>query len=149
MNRRVYLAAAGTSVAASLAGCTSALNLFDDSSSTPCSDDDCDIGMSRNSFLPEEYEATVGDTVVWMNTSGADHTVTALEDGIPDDAEYFASGGYDDEETARADWHDSMGGRIGPRQTFEHTFEIPGRYVYICEPHFEPGSMSGVVIVSE
>ncbi|AFZ72160.1 cupredoxin domain-containing protein [Natronobacterium gregoryi] len=141
MNRRAYLAAVGTGVSATLAGCASVLGAFDG--------EEYQIGMSRNAFDPEEYEATVGETVVWQNTSSADHTVTALEDGIPDAATYFASGGYDDEETARAAWHDYRGGRIGPRETYEHTFEIPGRYVYICEPHFEPGTMAGTVVVTE
>ncbi|ELY94910.1 blue (type 1) copper domain-containing protein [Natrialba chahannaoensis JCM 10990] len=146
MNRRVYLAAVGTSLSASLAGCTSVMSVFDDED--PCSGDECDIGMTRNAFVPVEYETTVGETVVWKNTSGADHTVTALDNGIPDDAEYFATGGYEDEQTARDAWHKYRGGRLGTRETYEHTFEVPGEYTYICEPHVE-GNMIGTVIVRE
>lgn len=146
MHRRVYLAAVGTAASAAVAGCTSALSIFDDDD--PCSGDDCTIGMRRNAFLPAEYEATVGETVVWKNTSGADHTVTAREASLPDGADYFATGGYDDEETAIDAWHDNQGGRLGPRDTFEHTFEVPGTYTYICEPHVRAG-MVGTIVVSE
>ncbi|MXV63707.1 halocyanin [Natronorubrum sp. JWXQ-INN-674] len=145
MNRRVYLAAVGTSISAGLAGCSTVRSVFDDE---PCRGDECTIGMSRNEFLPAEYEASVGESVVWKNTSGADHTVTAIEESMPDGATYFATGGYDDEETAREAWHDHTGGRLGPRATFEHTFEIPGRYDYICEPHVK-GGMIGTVVVTE
>ncbi len=145
MNRRVLLAALGTGVSAGLAGCSSVLNLSDNE---PCGGDECDIGMTRNEFVPETYEATVGEPVVWKNTSGADHTVTALENSIPDDAAYFATGDYEDEETARDAWHEYRGGRLGTRETYEHTFEEPGTYRYICEPHVK-ADMVGEVIVTE
>ncbi|AXR78810.1 cupredoxin domain-containing protein [Natrarchaeobaculum sulfurireducens] len=147
MNRRVYLAAVGSGATAGLAGCTSVLSVFGDDDEF-CSGDDCDIGMTRNEFVPREYETTVGETVVWKNTSGADHTVTALENQIPDDAEYFASGDYEDEDTAIEAWHDYRGGRLGTRETYAHTFEVPGTYHYICEPHVK-ADMVGTVVVTE
>ncbi|WP_049925756.1 cupredoxin domain-containing protein [Halopiger goleimassiliensis] len=146
MNRRVYLAAVGTSVSASLAGCSSVLGVFDDADL--CAGDDCDIGMTRNEFVPREYETSVGETVVWKNTSGAVHTVTALESGIPDEADYFASGGYEDEQTARDAWHDHQGGRINTRETYEYTFDVPGTYDYICIPHVR-SDMVGTITVTE
>lgn len=145
MNRRVYLAAVGTAVSAGLAGCSAVRSAFDDESS---SGDEYTIGMSRNAFTPAEYEASVGETVVWKNTSSADHTVTALETAIPEDAAYFATGGYEDESTARDAWDEHNGGGIGPRDTFEHTFEVPGTYDYICIPHVR-ADMIGSVVVSE
>ncbi|WP_265110518.1 cupredoxin domain-containing protein [Halosolutus halophilus] len=144
MNRRVLLAALGTGATAGLAGCSSVLSLSDDE---PCGGDECDIGMTRNEFLPETYETTVGEPVVWKNTSGAVHTITALENSLPEGADYFATGGYEDEETARTAW-DHHGGRLGTRETFEHTFDVPGTYEYICIPHVRAG-MVGEIIVTE
>lgn len=145
MKRRAVLAALGTGGIAGLAGCSSALGLTDDS---PCSGDECDIGMNRNAFLPDRHEVSAGESVVWKNTSSADHTVTAYEDRIPADAAYFATGGYDSEQTARDEWFDSLGGGLGPGETFEHTFDIPGRYTYVCIPHEQAG-MVGTIEVSE
>ena len=143
MNRRTLLTAVSGSAMAPLAGCSVLGDLGDD----PCSGDDCDVGMTRNAFVPEEYEVGVGDTVVWRNTSGADHTVTAYESGIPEDADYFATGGYEDETAARNAWNDGDGG-FSPGETFEHTFEVPGTYAYVCLPH-EKGGMTGTIVVSE
>ena len=146
MHRRVYLAAVGTAASASLAGCSSVLSVFDDDDG-PCAGEECDIGMSRNEFLPDEHEVAVGDTVVWKNTSEADHTVTAVERSLPEGADYFATGDYEDEETAIDAWHESRGGRLGTRDTYEHTFDVPGTYAYICEPHVKGGMIGEVVVV--
>ncbi len=145
MNRRVYLATAGSALTAGVAGCVGVLDL---GGRAPCDGDQCDIGMTRNEFVPVEYEASVGETVVWKNTSGADHTVTATDASIPDGASYFATGGYEDERTARDAWHEYRGGRLGTRETFEHTFDVPGTYEYLCEPHVK-GGMVGTVVVRE
>ena len=144
MNRRVYLATAGSVAATALAGCTALADIGED----VFGGEEYDIGMSRNEFLPDTYEATVGETVVWKNTSEADHTVTARESSLPEGAEYFASGGYEDETTAIEAWHEYRGGGLTTRETYEHTFEVPGTYIYICEPHVV-GGMVGEVVVSE
>ncbi|QLK25591.1 plastocyanin/azurin family copper-binding protein [Natrinema zhouii] len=144
MHRRAYLAAVGTAASAGLAGCSSALSVFEDD---PCTGTECHIGMNRTEFLPDVYEISVGETVVWKNTSEADHTVTAYEGLIPDDADYFASGGYESQTAAYDAW-DDRGGRLGTRDTFEHTFEIAGTYEYFCIPH-EGAEMTGKIVVSE
>lgn len=144
MQRRVYLAAVGTAVSASLAGCSSVRSAFNDES---CTGEDCYIGMSRTEFTPESYEISAGDTVVWKNTSEAYHTVTAYESQIPDEAEYFASGGYESQLAAYDAW-DDHGGELGTRDTYEHTFEIPGTYDYFCIPH-ERAQMVGEIVVTE
>lgn len=137
MYRRAYLAGLGAAVGG-LAGCT-----------TSGSDDgDYDIGMSANAFLPDTYEVSVGESVVWRNTSSRGHTVTAYENAIPEEAAYFASGGYDDERAARDAWIDGTGGNVAQNETYEHTFEVPGEYHYVCIPH-EPGGMDGVIEVVE
>ncbi|SFB92352.1 Plastocyanin [Halobiforma haloterrestris] len=145
MNRRVYLAAVGTAATSGLAGCTSALGILEDEG---CDGEACDIGMTRNAFVPEEYEVGVGDTVVWKNTSGADHTVTAREGTLPDGAEYFSTGDFEDEDAAYDAWFDDRGGRLGTRQTFEHTFTVPGEYTYVCIPH-ERAGMVGTIVVTD
>ncbi|MBP1921356.1 plastocyanin [Halorubrum alkaliphilum] len=111
-------------------------------------DDGYDVGMTADGYVPDDLTVTVGDTVVWENTSTRIHTVTAYEGGIPEDAEYFASGGFDDEETARDEWHDDFGGDLRNGEQFSHTFDVPGRYDYVCIPH-EFGGMYATVIVEE
>lgn len=137
MDRRAFLAAAsGAAVAA--AGCLD----------RGLSDEDFDIGMSQNAFLPEEYEATVGETVVWGNNGSRGHTVTAYEEAIPEGAAYFASGGYETLSAAREEWRATGGGDISPGGTYAHTFEVAGRHGYLCIPH-EAKGMVGTVIVRE
>jgi len=144
MDRRTYLATAGSAALVGLAGCTAVAEVSEEVFGS----EPYDIGMSRNEFLPDTYEATVGETVVWKNTSEADHTVTAVEATLPDGAAFFATGDYDDQETAEEAWHDHRGGRIGTRDRFEHTFEVAGTYEYVCVPHIY-GGMTGRVIVTD
>ncbi|MFB6270181.1 MAG: plastocyanin/azurin family copper-binding protein [Halobacterium sp.] len=147
MQRRAFLAAGAAGVSAALAGCIGP------------SLSDYDIGMQSNAFVPEPavegvdpptFEASVGDTVVWANSGSRNHTVTAYDDGIPEGADYFASGGFADEQTARDAWADSIdgGGVIQPGEKYEHTFEVAGEYYYFCIPH-EGAGMVGKVRVTE
>ncbi len=140
--RRRFLATAGAGVVASLGGCADALGFGG------LSDDDFDVGMSANAFLPEEHVVSVGDTVVWGNNGSRGHTVTAYDAAIPDGAAFFASGGYADTERAREDWHERGGGNIPPGDVYAHTFEVPGEHPYFCIPH-EPAGMVGIVVVEE
>jgi len=137
MDRRAFLAAASGAVVAA-AGCLD----------RGLSEADFDIGMSQNAFLPEEYETAVGETVVWGNNGSRGHTVTAYEAGIPEDAAFFASGGYGTLAAAREEWRATGGGNIPPGETYAHTFGTPGRYNYLCIPH-EAKGMVGVVVVRE
>ena len=61
----------------------------------------------------------------------------------PDGTAYFASGGFDSEEDARANLSDGL---IDPDETFEVTFDEPGTYDYFCIPH-EGSGMKGTIIV--
>ncbi|WP_284014210.1 cupredoxin domain-containing protein [Halobaculum litoreum] len=139
MNRRRYLAAAGSAVAASLAGCSAVL--------PGAAADDYDVGMTAEAFTPYEITVSVGDTVVWENTSTRAHSVTAYGEQIPADAAYFATGDYDSEAAARDAW-DGNRGAITSGERYEHTFEVPGDYTYFCIPHEQAG-MVGVVRVEE
>ena len=138
-SRRQVLGALGVTGVASLAGCTALVT---------GSGDDFDIGMTANAFNPPEITVSVGETVVWHNTSARGHTVTAYENAIPEEADYFASGGFDGESAAREAWRDGLGGKIDSGESFRHTFEVAGRHDYVCIPHEQAG-MVGAVIVEE
>lgn len=140
MNRRTFLVGATSTAAASLAGCVDVLG-----SSGP---DDFDIGMRAMAFEPPSIEISVGEQVVWYNNNARPHTVTAYEKLIPDDATYFASGGFDSEHAARDGYENSLAGTVDPGETYEHTFEVAGTHEYFCVPH-ESGGMVGAIVVRE
>jgi plastocyanin len=89
-------------------------------------------------YVPEEVTISAGQTVVWTNTSSMFHTVTndpALAQDrrhaqLPPEAQPFNSGS------------------IAPGDVFQHTFEVPGTYVYFCIPH-EAVGMVGKIIVQK
>lgn len=139
MERRRFLATLGGGAVAALSGCSAV--------GSTASGGDYDIGMTAVAFRPTEITVSVGDTVVWKNTSSRNHSVTAYESGIPDDADYFASGGYESEAAARDAWQ-NLNGVITNGDTYEHTFEVPGTFNYFCIPH-ERGGMVGQVVVEE
>jgi plastocyanin len=143
MDRRAFLAGSVTLAATALAGCGAAGR----SASGPGSNGDYDVGMSNVDFLPTELTVDPGTTVVWKNTSSSQHTVTAYGAAIPDEADYFTSGGYPSQEVAEDAWIDGEGG-IVQGDTYEHTFEVPGTYEYYCIPH-ETAGMRGTVVVSD
>ena len=138
MKRRTFLATAVGVGAGALAGCVG--------SGLPASE--YDVGMEHHSFKPADVEVSVGETVVWGNSGSRGHTVTAYDDGIPEGAAYFASGGFESERAARDAWPNGGAGNVAPGETFSHTFEVPGTYAYVCIPH-EPQGMDGTVTVVE
>lgn len=102
---------------------------------------DAEVAVGMTNLLryePQEVTITVGQTVVWTNTSGMGHTVTAdpklAKDPshvrLPEGAQPFNSGD------------------MPPGATFRHTFDVPGQYVYFCIPH-EAAGMVGRVNVQE
>ncbi|WP_193309988.1 plastocyanin/azurin family copper-binding protein [Halorubrum halophilum] len=141
MHRRRFLrkgGAVGSAAAAiGLAGCAAVGG-----------EPDHDVGMVASGYRPRQITVAVGDTVVWKNTSARAHTVTATEGGIPSDAEFFASGGFDDYASAEAAWNADFGGILESGDRFEHTFTVPGVYEYVCIPH-RKGNMYGTVVVEE
>jgi plastocyanin len=96
-------------------------------------------------YVPEEITVAPGDTVVWENVGSVGHTVTAYQDEIPEDAEYFASGGFESEDAARSD---IGAGNVPGGESYSHTFEVTGTYEYVCLPH-EGAGMVGTVVVQE
>ncbi len=143
MNRRTYLAGLAGGGATALSGCLASLG----SAGASC-DGDCDIGMTASAFDPQQYEVTVGETVTWKNTSSKGHTVTAYGGQIPEDAAYFASGGFDSEDAAREGWRERNEGVLTTGDSYEQTFEVVGEYDYVCLPH-EAGRMVGTIVVTE
>lgn len=141
MKRRGFLALAGAGVSASLAGC------FDGEAAAA---EDNRVTMTQVKFRPEELTVPVGTTVVFDNTSSHSHTVTAS--GLPDEAdnsEYFASGGFDDYEAAKAAWDARSGGKLEPGESYENTFTTPGRYDYVCIPHLRADMVGAIVVEPE
>ena len=103
-----------------------------------------EVGMTEaHAFDPKEITIDAGDSVTWVNDSSESHTVTAFDDGLPEGAEYFASGDFGVEEEARDNVSDGL---MQPDDTFEVTFDEPGTYRYFCIPH-EGHGMTGTVVV--
>lgn len=121
-SRRATLAVLGAGVVGGLAGCLS-------EPSFP--DADVIVGPdSRNRFEPGVLTVAVGATVTW-GFANAGHNVCCRpnhNDGVrlPDDAEGFAS--YAPDEPPDSSF-------VPRGETYDHTFEVPGQYDYVCLPH--------------
>jgi len=136
MRRRTFLAAATTGTTAALAGC----GMVGGSG-------DADVEMVKNAYVPETFEATVGEPVVWVNNGSRGHTVTAYEDGLPEGTAYWASGGFESEAAAREGFWEAGGeGTVRSGETWSYTFETPGTYTYFCVPHEGAGMVGRVVV---
>ena len=97
--------------------------------------------MAGHSF--STVEAEPGDLVKWFNDTDEAHTVTAVEESLPNGVPYFSSGGAPSEDAANENLTEEL---IGPGESFEWTFEEPGTYRYYCIPHRADG-MTGTVVV--
>jgi plastocyanin len=95
-------------------------------------------------FDPDSLTIAPGDTVVWENVGSVGHSVTAYEENIPSEAEYFASGGFESEEAARSAYPE---GDIPGGESFQHTFEVTGPYEYFCIPHEGAGMIASLEVV--
>lgn len=118
--RRAVLGLVGGASAA-LAGCLGG----DDG---PPAETDVVVGPdSRLVFEPEALTVSVGDTVTWYFSSPG-HNVSGVPDHhdsvrLPDGAEPFAS-------------YETNPNAVNPQgETYDHTFETPGEYRYVCIPH--------------
>ena len=139
-DRRTLLATGGLALAGLVAGCS------DSSSEEPTTTGASTYGVDMTDglkFDPAELSVAAGDTVVWETVGTVGHSVTAYGARIPEDAPFFASGGFDAESAARTAYPD---GRIIGGDAYEHTFEVAGRYAYFCVPH-ERAGMRGTIEV--
>ncbi|MCU4716938.1 plastocyanin/azurin family copper-binding protein [Halapricum hydrolyticum] len=136
LSRRAVLAATGGGVSVALAGCST-----DDRSSQP-DEDDTTVVVGPNgslAFEPTDITVSVGETITWTFESDS-HNVSAwpaMHDriSIPGDATGFGTMQQD------GDPYET----VPSGETFEHTFDEPGEYTYVCVPH--AASMVGTVTV--
>ncbi|MEF8853386.1 MAG: plastocyanin/azurin family copper-binding protein [Haloarculaceae archaeon] len=134
--RRRFLAGVGGAAVTGLAGCSGS-----GGTATPAGD--VRAGPDgRTVFDPEEITVSAGDTVVWAFVS-PNHNVSAVpghapQASVPDGADPFASYGVDGDPNRTA----------AAGTTYEHTFETPGEYTYVCIPHARQG-MVGTIVVEE
>jgi len=77
-------------------------------------------------FVPDQLTVAVGDTVSWVNASGAEHTVTRC---TPSACTGASGGTGTDASFGSADVAAASG------TTFSHVFTEPGTYVYYCKIH--------------
>jgi plastocyanin len=147
MHRRAYVATAGTVLAG---GCLNARTRSEEDSDPTVIDsmgENVDVVVTitaEPSFDPDSVEIEVGETVGWKNDDHRIQTVTAYESEIPDDAEYFASGGYSREVIATIIY--PFRGGIDPEKGFTHTFETRGRYEYYSIPSEHLGMVGEVIV---
>jgi plastocyanin len=128
--RAALRAAAGAAVVAVLAA--------------SCSSDGNEVSVDgSHRYEPGSLTISVGERVSWVNAGSEAHTVTAYEDGLPEGADYWASGGAPSEEAAR---EDLAQGLMKEGESFEVTLDEPGTYRYFCIPH-EADGMKGTIVV--
>lgn len=90
-------------------------------------------------FDPAELTVTVGETVTWGFASSG-HNICCRpahsdEVELPDDAEPFTS--YDPDESPQQS--------VVPQgEIYEHTFEVAGKFVYVCIPHVTQGMIGTI-----
>ncbi len=127
--RRSVLSAGGAAVATALAGCVTGSDGGDGEA-----DGDETVAVGPNNeyaFAPgtdEPLRVASGTTVAFVWESGSHNVVV-------------------DSQPEGADWD----GHVGIESegfSFSHTFETPGTYEYVCEPH-EALGMVGTLVVEE
>lgn len=89
-------------------------------------------------FVPEVTRVNPGDTIEFVNVSRLPHTVTADPALVKDPGNVVLPEGA-------APFHS---GRIEPGARFEHKFDEPGSYQYVCLPHEAHGMKGRVEVAS-
>ncbi|MGI9567037.1 MAG: cupredoxin domain-containing protein [Nitrosopumilus sp.] len=85
------------------------------------------VGLESPFYLPNEIRASAGETIIFDNIDGNQHTVTSVKTGTTEPDGKFDSG------------------LLQPGEKFELTLKEKGTYHYYCALH--PG-MQGTIIVS-
>src|SRR6056297_225728 len=138
VSRRDFLGAAGGTVASSYAAGNARARAQENQR----------VSAKTDSLVCNPDDATIapGTTVVWENVGSIGHSVTAYEDEIPDEAEFFASGGFDGEQAARDAYPE---GEVAGGETYQHTFEVEGTYGYFCIPHETAGMVAELTVSAD
>ncbi len=121
--RRVVLAGGAAAVSAAIAGCSGGSGSGSDDNRVMAGTDDQPV-----SFVPDEITVSVGTTVTWeWGTNNHNVHVQNQPDGAdwPGEQEVFNEG-----------------------HEYSYTFEVPGTYEYVCQPHASQG-MAGAVVLEE
>lgn len=105
------------------------------------------VDMKAVAFDPAELTVSAGDKVAFEHVGGEAHSVTAKADGIPSDAEYWASGGFGSQDAAETGWENGEGA-VASGQAYVHTFETTGTHEYYCIPHAAAGMEATIVVES-
>jgi plastocyanin len=103
------------------------------------------VDMKAVAFDPAELTVSKGDKVAFEHVGGEPHSVTAKADGVPSDAEYWASGGFASQEKAETGWENGKGA-VASGQSYVHTFETTGTHEYYCIPHAAAGMEAKIVV---
>jgi plastocyanin len=146
MRRRAFLRTAGSGVAVATGAAA-----MPGSAAAAADGETHTVEMTDGlAFEPESLTVAPGDTVVFENVGNAGHSVTAYADDIPEEADYWASGGFDSEDAARSAYSPTGSledtGNVAGGESWEHTFETEGSHEYFCKPH-EAGGMVGTIEV--
>jgi len=86
-------------------------------------------------LYPSEVHIMAGETVEWRNRSLFAHTVT---DGP---AKASSTG-----DSALPPGAQPFSAKVAPGEIYRHTFVVPGKYLYFCEPHEEFDMLGRVVV---
>jgi len=82
------------------------------------------IEIQKYKFIPDEITVKVGTTIRWVNMEKRQyHSVWFRDAGDPVSQYFF------------------------PGENFERTFNEPGDFPYVCEPHEKDSNMIGMVHV--
>ena len=108
--------------------CAKAEKRYQDIFGKPSADEDVVIvKMHKYTFCPHQIEVKQGTTVRWVNVDKrTSHSVWLKEAGKPESDRLF------------------------PEEKVEMKFDLPpGKYPYLCGPHWQSDDMTGAVIVRE
>jgi plastocyanin len=78
-------------------------------------------------FEPRHLEIEAGQTVTWLNEDAVTHTVTSGEGTVPTSAPLASP-------------------FLARGAAYRYTFDSPGRYEYLCLPHFDQAPMRGATV---